>query len=372
MVVPDLREQYGDYPAQPDGGSPNESGMGYFDQLLVHDGVNPLSPFVAESFAFNSDGDELTLNIRKGIKFNTPDVFAGSDYGELTAHDVVWNMNRQNTRSNPDFKPGLDEELGDTFGIAVAFDDYTVKVPPVWPNFLFLPISEFAFGGVTVRLASKNAYETEGAEAVKLVPVGSGPFTIGEWRPDDRGTVHAIPNHWAETSQISSFTVFQVPDMVTRIAALQTMQADLSEIDFARIGELEGMGLKFMQTMTDADTMTLGTIWPGNLWTDLNARTGEALEPWKSSVYEKDYPWIGCPWADRCPYDDRNNPQGMSDMEQARLVRWALSMTIDKAGHSGRVAGRAWYTYLSGTDGAKVPRLAARPNGHQVVDRYQH
>jgi ABC-type transport system substrate-binding protein len=49
-------------------------------------------------------------------------------------------------------------------------------------------------------------------------------------------------------------------------------------------------------------------------------------------VYEQDYAWIGCPWGDKCPYEDTNNPAGMSDMEQARLVRWALSYTIDRQG----------------------------------------
>jgi ABC-type transport system substrate-binding protein len=90
--------------------------------------------------------------------------------------------------------------------------------------------------------------------------------------------------------------------------------------------------MKFVSTMTDKDTEVVSVIWPGNLWTDLNAKTKEALEPWKSDAYAQDYPWIGCPWGDRCPYTDTNNPPGMSDMEQARLVRWALSYALDREG----------------------------------------
>ena len=33
-----------------------------------------------------------------------------------------------------------------------------------------------------------------------------------------------------------------------------------------------------------------------------------------------------------CQYEDTDNPPGMSDMEQARLVRWALSYAIDRQG----------------------------------------
>jgi ABC-type transport system substrate-binding protein len=86
-------------------------------------------------------------------------------------------------------------------------------------------------------------------------------------------------------------------------------------------------------------------IWSGNLWEHSHARTGEDLTPWASPVYAVDYPWIGNPWGaanvdcgtgagyEKCgnaPYTDDNNPAGMDDMEQARLVRLALGLAIDR------------------------------------------
>ena len=122
----------------------------------------------------------------------------------------------------------------------------------------------------------------------------------------------------------------QAPEITTRMAMMETGEADIGSIDFARLRELESKGLKFVTTMSDKDTMTLSAIWPGNLWTDINAKTEESIEPWLSPVYEEDHAWLGCPWEDKCPYTDTNNPDGMSDMEQARLVRWALSHAIDR------------------------------------------
>lgn len=332
MAIPEVSEQFGDFEVQTYGGSPGEIQMGFFDQLLVHDGEDPLAPFVAEKWSINETGDELTLNITKDIKFHTPDVFAGNDFGELTAHDVAWNMNRQNAVVNPSLGAAIGAQLGATFGEARAVDDYTVVAPMVTDIFWGIPISEFDINDTTVRLDSKNAYETMGAEAVKLVPVGSGPFTIGEWKPNDRGEVHAVDEHWKETAHIGKFVVRQMPEITSRMAAMETGEIDLASIDFARLTELENKGLKFIPTMTEKDTMTLSVIWPGNLWTDLNAKTEEALEPWMSPVYETDQPHLGCAWEDKCPYEDTNNPPGMSDMEQARLVRWALSMAIDRQG----------------------------------------
>ena len=333
FAIAEVSEQFGDYPVQPYGASPGELNMGYYDQLLVHDGTDPLSPFLAEEWSINDAGNELTLKIKQGVNFNTPEEFSSfGDFGELTAHDVAWNLNRQNAMVNPDIRSGLGAQLGGTFGKAVATDDYTVKVPMVTDIFWGIPISEFDINDTTVVIDSKNAYETVGAEAKKLVPVGTGPFTIGEWEPNNRGTVHAIPKHWNETAHIGTFVVVQVPEITSRLAMMQTGQADLGEIDFARLPELPGMGLKFITTMSDKDTMTLSVIWPGNLWTDVNAKTGEALTPWESEVFAVDHPWIGCPWEDKCPYDDTDNPDGISDMEQARLVRWALGMAIDREG----------------------------------------
>ncbi len=335
MAIPEVSEQFGDFEVQTYGGSPGEIQMGFFDQLLVHDGTDPLSPFVAEKWTINDAGDELTLDIRKGIKFQTPDAFAGEDFGDLTAHDVAWNMNRQNAVVNPSLGAAIGAQLGATFGEAVAVDDYTVKAPMVTDIFWGIPISEFDINDTTVRLDSKDAYERMGAAAVQFVPVGSGPFTIGEWKPNDRGEVHAVAEHWIETAHIGKFVVRQMPEITSRMAAMETGEIDLAAIDFARLNELEQKGLKFIPTMSDKDTMTLSVIWPGNLWTDKNAKTEEALEPWLSPVYETDLPHLGNPWCDLgkdCQYEDTNNPAGMSDMEQARLVRWALSMAIDRQG----------------------------------------
>ncbi len=332
MAIREVAEQFGDFEVQTYGGSPGEIQMGFFDQLLVHDGVDPLSPFAAEEWSINEAGNELTLKIRKGMKVNTPEAFMGQDFGELTAHDVAWNMNRQNAVVNPSLGAAIGAQLGGTFGPAVAVDDYTVKAPLVTDIFWGIPISEFDINDTTVRLDSKVAYETVGAEAIKLVPVGTGPFTMGDWVPNSHGEVHAVPDHWIEPPHIGMFRVVQAPEITTRMAMMQTGEADIGSIDFARLRELEGVGLKFITTMSDKDTMTLSAIWPGNLWTDINAKTQEGIEPWLSPVYAEDYAWIGCPWGDDCPYMDDNNPPGMSDMEQARLVRWGLSHAIDRQG----------------------------------------
>ena len=215
---------------------------------------------------------------------------------------------------------------------ASADDTSTVKAPLVTDIFWGIPISEFDINDTTVRLDSKNAFDAVGSDAIKLIPIGSGPFTMGEWVPNSHGEVHAVPDHWIEPPHIGMFRVMQTPEITTRMAMMQTGDADIGSIDFGRLREIESKGLRLITTMSDKDTMILSAIWPGNLWTNVNAKTEEALEPWLSPVYSEDYAWIGCPWEDKCDYTDSDNPAGMSDMEQARLVRWGLSHAIDRQG----------------------------------------
>ena len=59
MAIPEVSEQFGDFEVPTYGGVPGETQMGFFDHLLVHDGEDPLSPFVAESWRFNDAGNEL-------------------------------------------------------------------------------------------------------------------------------------------------------------------------------------------------------------------------------------------------------------------------------------------------------------------------
>ena len=99
---------------------------------------------------------------------------------------------------------------------------------------------------------------------------------MGKWVPNSHGEVHAVPDHWIEPRHIGMFRVVQAPEITTRMAMMQTGEADIGSIDFGRLRELESKGLKFITSMSDKDTMTLSAIWPGNLWTDVNAKTRRA------------------------------------------------------------------------------------------------
>lgn len=67
-------------------------------------------------------------------------------------------------------------------------------------------------------------------------------------------------------------------------------------------------------------------MFTGNLWETTNALTGEPIDFPSHGVFVREIQWVGNPHQP----DDANNPAGIDDMEQARLVRQALARAVDR------------------------------------------
>ncbi|MDP3063058.1 MAG: ABC transporter substrate-binding protein [Chloroflexota bacterium] len=301
---------------------------------------NAMGPYLAKSWETSPDGKTVIIRLNQGIKWVNPGLAAtqGMDFGEFTAEDVVWTINRHNATTNKDTTAGDSGQLASFFEAARAVDKYTVEIPLVQPVFYALPLSEAVVLDAGTIMENKKVFDLLGPDKIKDVVVGTGPFIQKEWIPNERVVVEATPTNWLKASSIKEFRLIQVPEAASRIAMLESGQADTADMDFGKVKILKDKGLVFMATQTEGDTENASVVWSGNLWETVHAKTGAALEPWKSAAYAQDYPWIGCPWGDKCP-TDTDNPAGMSDMEQARLVRWALSYAIDRDAIVSRLQG---------------------------------
>ena len=101
---------------------------------------------------------------------------------------------------------------------------------------------------------------------------------------------------------------------------LQNGEADIAEIGTSNIPTVERFGM----VRNGSGTARMVTVmFAGNLWETNHPTTGDALE---IVTYTHDLPWLGNPHKP----DDGNNPAGIDDTEQARLVRQALALSIDR------------------------------------------
>jgi peptide/nickel transport system substrate-binding protein len=140
---------------------------------VLDDKLNTV-PVLVESLDLTPDAKQMTLKLRTGIQFHTG--------RELTADDLVWNFTRlKDPKVNPTYanlvKPFATLETPDTYTLRVQFDQPNPFVVDALPNLSIIdPVSFGQFG------ASK--------------PVGTGPFTFGEYAQGDHLTLAKNPSYW--------------------------------------------------------------------------------------------------------------------------------------------------------------------------------
>ena len=283
-------------------------------------GTNIADNLLAESFEFDSDLTYVDVKVRQGVEFH-------KGFGPLTAEDVAWSTN--------DTNPNLSNELGsgqtsvtDGSGTWAGFlgsnpsetlDDSTVRIrwenfDPRWDTWFF------GQDGLGAGIVSKNAFTEMGKDWNNDNIVGTGPFEFTSWTRGDRTEYTALPSHWRQAAQIAKITRISVPDESVRIVMLQNGEADIAEVGTSNIPTVERFGM----VRNGSGTARMVTVmFARNLWETNHPTTGDALE---IVTYTHDLPWLGNPHKP----DDGNNPPGMNDMDQARLVRTALAMSIDR------------------------------------------
>lgn len=170
-------------------------------------------PALAESWAFNDEATQLTLNLRQGVTFHD-----GSDF---TAADVVASFERI-----------LNEETG-----AAARANYlsieSMDTPDDYTVVFNLSTADVP---LLAALATANAAiipsELIESGEVASKAIGSGPFKLEEWIPEERTTLSANADWWGEGPFVDGVEIRIIPDEASILAALRA-----GEIDFALLND---------------------------------------------------------------------------------------------------------------------------------------
>jgi ABC-type transport system substrate-binding protein len=327
------------------GSATNQIG-GIEEALFNFQNGNPMTPFLVDTWDIDAAGTRARMTLKKGLKWQSPIGWEDQDFGELNATELVEWFNRSNATTNPESTYGDAGDFAAIFLEAKAVDEYTIEIGLVSPVYYCLPVSQFGCLSAARGVHKVTSADTEGVEWARSHHIGTGPYVQGECTPGDRCTMHALDSHWRQVGNVASITGIQVPEATTQIAMLKNGAIDMTELDYKLLPDVVADGFRFLETMPGG-FVGQSILFPGNLWEHSHARTAEPLEPWAAPPLEKDYPWIGNPWGsqgDTCtngdglghdlcgnaPYTDVDNGTGLDDMEQARLVRLALSIAIDR------------------------------------------
>ncbi|PZO82026.1 MAG: diguanylate cyclase [Mesorhizobium amorphae] len=182
-----------------------------------------LEPGLAESWEISPDNLTYTLKLRDA-KF--------SDGSALTADDVVFSLLR--------IRDDEESLWADPFSVmetVEATDPKTVTIKLKQPTAPFLATLAFP----TASILSKAGYEALGPEKYAETPIGSGAFTITEWRRGDRVILQKNPHFWqADRVSLDGVEWISVPDDNTRMLNVQGGELDAAIfVPFSRVAELQ-------------------------------------------------------------------------------------------------------------------------------------
>lgn len=184
-----------------------------YEPLVQVDSQLNIVPALAESWAFNEDATVLTLNLRQGVTFHDGTTFEASDV-VATLERILNEETGAAARANY-----LSIETIDTP------DDYTVVLNLSQPDVPLLA----ALATVNAGIAPSELIASNGfAEAT----IGTGPFILSEWIPEEITRLLANNNWWGEGPFVDGIDMRVIPDEASILAALRA-----GEIDFALLND---------------------------------------------------------------------------------------------------------------------------------------
>ena len=161
----------------------------------------------------------MRIELRKGVKF--------SDGSALTADDVVFSLNRATAKTSNYgvFTQGIDKvtKVGDST-IEIA-----LKAPnPVLMNQLTeLRIMSKAWADKNKSTEPKDI-KTKDESFAHRNAMGTGPFTVESWQPDQKMVFKRNPNWWGKMDgNITEIVYTPIKSEATRVAALLSGEVDL-------------------------------------------------------------------------------------------------------------------------------------------------
>jgi peptide/nickel transport system substrate-binding protein len=177
-----------------------------YDPLIREDeNLNP-QPWLAESWKFNAAGTNLTLKLRKGVKFHSG--------REMTADDVKWTIQQYQDPANA----AIVQQAALRIKNVDIVDPYTVVLNFDGPYPSVFDLLELIF-----------VVDREHADKLKNTPAGTGPFKLESWDPGVEARYVRFNDYWQKDQpRLDGFVQKVFPDQQTMVAALEAGDIDIA------------------------------------------------------------------------------------------------------------------------------------------------
>lgn len=182
-----------------------------FEGLYGHDLEGNLVPQLATDYEVSEDGKTWTFNLREGVTFHNGEAF--------TADDVKFSWTRA---IDPDLKNPRASILASNIEDVEIVDDFTVRLKLKEADGALLEnLGEYWY------MVPADLVREVGNDEYSGMAVGTGPWKFVSRRINESIELEAFKDHWGRTPKVDKLTLLVAPDPQTRIAMLQTGQADI-------------------------------------------------------------------------------------------------------------------------------------------------
>ena len=291
--------------------------LGIYESILRFDKDLTLAPQLASSWELKPDS--VVLKIRRGVKWHEPAA------GELTAQDVVFTLEDGRKEGNKK----LGEVITPFYGAITAVDDFTVRMEIKLPHVRWMSTLTTLLDG-NAPISSKRLFDLLGPEKYNITANGTGPFKVVEQVSDDRIVTEAVVPHWRKTPGFARVYTLEVPEEATRIAMLQTGEADIISVTVTQAAKVKSTPrLKLVTGQQTIGSPGVNVFLAGQ-WYSKTKKDGTPT----GYVPATERPWVG-------------NPDDAASMERARKVRWAMALAVDRQAIIDTIlAGQACSAYV--------------------------
>ena len=179
-----------------------------YDTLVRFNSKLQVAPDLATSWKYSNDNKVLTLQLRKGVKFNDGTTF--------TSANVVASLNRVQDPKTADASASFIASVKKV----VPKGNYTVKL------MLSRPDSSVLDGLTSINLAMLST-KAISANTLSKTPDGTGPYRFSSWDPTNSFTVTANPSYWGGHAKLQTIEIKTIPSEQSIASALQAGSVQL-------------------------------------------------------------------------------------------------------------------------------------------------
>ncbi len=215
-----------------------------YDYLMVPNEDGEYVPFLAKSVRPNAKYDEWTIELREGIKFH--------DGTDLTA-EVVKNNLDAFRGTYPARHPLLFVFVFDNVAETTVTGPLTLKVTTKEP---WVSFPAYLFSNARFGISAQAQLDDE--EHCDTNMIGTGPFMLDDWRPNDHLTVVKNPGYWREGyPYLDEIEYRPIADAAQMVNSIQGGEIDAMHTSSAEsIAELRDIADSGDIQLTESDEFT--------------------------------------------------------------------------------------------------------------------